>query len=337
MKLLLTGATGFLGKQLLELLLADSRITHIWVTTRNKRSHPNPKVEVIRINLADPSQLFQLDILPDAVIHLAGLYDFEESYENCYTQNLLPALHLARKAREWNQSKRVPIYFASTYAVTYGQDLSAAEEPLTALPPPNIPYAYTKAMAERAITDSGVPSAIFRLGILVGKSTDGAMDKLDGAYAFVRLMEASRPLTKFLKRIPLPAKADGILPLVPVDAAARIFHEAIFRPEVAFTPAQIYGAYDPRSIPIREFAESVLAKYAPGASPVFFERIPKSVLDFQSRLTPVSADAFKFALKPVAIQNPRFQKVFLNSLIPHFKSYEHAFYSGYRMITRGLP
>jgi nucleoside-diphosphate-sugar epimerase len=335
MKVLLTGATGFLGRELLDLLLADPRIQHIWVTTRNKRSHPNPKAEVIRMDLSDPGQVLNLDILPDAIIHLAGLYDFEESYESCYTQNLLPTLHLTWKAREWNQQKRVPLLFASTYAVTYGQDLSAAEEPLQALPPMAIPYAFTKAIAERAITDSEVPSAIFRLGVLVGKSTDGATNKLDGAYAFLRLMESVRPLTRLMKTIPLPAKADGILPLVPVDAAARVFLEALFRPEVAGTPAQIYGTYDPSSVRIRDFAESVFSRYAAGARPVFFEGISNSFLKLQSRFTPVSADAFRFALKPIAIQNPRFQEVFSQTPIPHFKSYEHAFYSGYRLFTRG--
>jgi nucleoside-diphosphate-sugar epimerase len=335
MKILLTGATGFLGKQLLQLLLADPRIEHVWVTTRNKRSHPSPKVEVLQINLSDPGQFHGLSILPDAVIHLAGLYDFEESYESCYTHNLLPAYHLAKKVREWNEQKRVPLYFASSYAVTFGQDADAAEKALTALPPPSLAYPYTKAIAERAITDSGIPSAVFRLGILVGNSTDGATDKLDGAYSFLRLMESSRPLTRFMKRIPLPAKPDGILPLVPVDSAAKIFIDALFRPEVAGTPAQVYGVYDTQSISIQSFAESVLSRYVPGARPVFFHRVSNAALNFQSRFTPVSADAFRFALNPVAIQNPNFQSSFPHSLIPHFKTYEHAFYSGYRVLTQG--
>jgi len=335
MRILLTGATGFLGKQLLELLLSDARVQHIWVPSRSKRSHPNPKVEVLNVNLSDPAQIYNLEIEPDAVVHLAGLYDFEEDYENCYTQNVLPALHLARKTREWNTKRRVPLYFASSYSVTFGQDESAAEEPLQTLPPASLLYPYTKALAERAITDSDVPGAVFRLGVLVGKSTDGATDKLDGAYSFVRMMEAARPLMRFLRQIPLPGKPEGILPLVPVDAAARIFHEALFNPIVAESPARIYGAYDPRSISIREFSDSVLKKYAPGSRAIFLKKIPESILRLQSRFTPVSSDAFQFALNPVALSNARFQSAFPQLLIPHFKTYEHAFYSGYRLLTKG--
>jgi nucleoside-diphosphate-sugar epimerase len=335
MKVLLTGATGFLGKNLLELLLTDPRVERIWVVSRNKRTHPSPKVKVLRLDLSDPAQIFNFEASPDAVIHLAGLYSFEQGYESCYTQNLVPALHLSMKLREWNKQKRIPLYFASTYAVTFGQEQSAAEEPLTQLPTTQIPYAYTKALAERAITDSGIPCAIFRLGVLVGKTTDGSFDKLDGAYSFVHLIDSVRPFIRWMKRIPLPGKPDGVLPLVPVDTAAKVFHEALFRENAAAAPARIYGVYDTQSISIREFSDSVLAHYAPGSQGFFIQRVPRLFLEAQSRLTPVSADAFQFALNPVKLENESFQETFPSIQIPHFSSYESAFFSGYRLMTRG--
>ncbi len=335
MKILLTGATGFLGKHLLELLLSDSRVEKLWVTTRSKRSHPHSKVEVIQLDLSDPGQVLNLAVLPDAVIHLAGLYDFEQSYASCYTQNVLPAVNLAKKLKDWNQDRHVPLYLASTYAVTFGQDASAAEEPLKTFPPTSIPYAYTKAIAERAITDAHIPCAVFRLGMLIGTSNDGSTDKLDGPYAFLRLIESTSAMARWVRRIPIPAKPDGILPLVPVDSAAKVFHDALFRPEIAQAPAQIFGVYDSKSIPIRDFSKSVFDRYAPDAHAVFFSKAPASALRLQSRFTPISADAFKFAIHPVEIENRRFQKVFSNTLIPHFQSYENAFYAGYRLFTRG--
>lgn len=335
MKLLMTGATGFLGKRLLEMLLSDPRIEKIWVTSRNKRTHPSPKVQVLQIDLSDPGLVLNIDILPDAVIHLAGLYDFEENYESCYTQNVLPTLHLAKRVREWNQAKRVPLLFASTYAVTYGQPASVSESPLIALPPTNLPYAYTKAVAERAITDSSIPSAVFRLGILVGSSKDGATDKLDGAYSFVQFVDSARSFLKLVRNVPIPGKPDGILPLVPVDCAAKVFHEALFRPEVAQNPAQIYGVYDSSSIPVREFSESVFKNFAPGSKALFFAKIPESIIRFQSRFTPISSSAFKFSVSPVEVENNRFQRTFSQTLVPHFRTYEDAFYSGYRLMSRG--
>jgi nucleoside-diphosphate-sugar epimerase len=335
MKILLTGATGFLGKELLEILLLDPKISEIWVTSRNHRTHPSPKVRVFQLNLADPAQVSNFEMRPDAVIHLAGLYDFEESYESCYTQNLLPALHLVKKIRNWNEENQVPIYFASTYAVTYGQSEESAESPLKTLPPTAIPYAYTKALAERVITDAQIPSAIFRLGILVGNSKTGATDKLDGAYSFLKLIDSTQSLTRVLKNIPIPAKPDGILPLVPVDSAARVFHQALFNSECAGSPSKIYGVYDDQSIPIRAFAESVLKIYAPGVRAVFVPKTPQTFLNLAGRFSPVSADAFKFALNPVQVRNDHFRQCFPEALIPHFSAYEKAFYSGYRLVTRG--
>ena len=87
---------------------------------------------------------------------------------------------------QWLKKKFNPpprILFSSTYAVALGQNgTESGEEPLLLLPPRENPYAHCKALAESAFIDSGLPVQIFRLGILVGTTENGEIEKVDGPY-----------------------------------------------------------------------------------------------------------------------------------------------------------
>jgi nucleoside-diphosphate-sugar epimerase len=342
MRLLLTGTSGYLGRHVLDLVLADDRVEEVLVTSRTKRSHPHSKVRVINVDLstpADPGFLGQLGEDFDAVVHLAGLYDFQESYGNCYTNNVLPTQHLVQKLKAMNRKRRVPLFFASTYAVNFGQGLHGSESPLELLPTRRIPYAFTKAVAERLVTDSGIPATIFRLGIITGRTADGVVEKADGAYTFVNWLNAVsahplfRRLPAALRQVPLPGDPDGLLPLLPVDVAARIFHEALFLQSetAALAPtAQIYGVYNEQSVRIRDFCDHLLAEFAPGARGIYVKRIPDALLRAAPFLINVSPDALRFALHPIPLKNPAFQAAFGADSIPHFEQYRARFMSGYR-------
>lgn len=334
MKILLTGGTGFLGKNLLELLLADERVERVDVLTRSKATHPNPKARVVKGDLSQPSSVHAIPDDVDLVVHLAGLYDFREPFSKNYSENVLGTLNLLARIRAWNDARKVPLLFASSYAVQFGGGAEAGETPLTSLPSKEIPYAYTKAVAERAVSDSGIPGASFRLGILVGSTKGDPVEKIDGPYALLHALTAAKKagLEKVLKYVPIFGARNVIFPFVPVDLAARVFHEAIFREHSSF---RIYGTYDPSNVSVQEFCGTMIPRLLPGSELTYFEDVPRTLLSLQAKLTGVPAEVFRFALEQVPLSNEAFLKDFPECRIPAFKSYIEAFMRGFVAYQEG--
>ncbi|MBI2711233.1 MAG: SDR family oxidoreductase [Bdellovibrio sp.] len=332
MKVFITGATGFLGKQVLNLLLSDQRIEQVDLVSRKKLTHPDPRVRVHQLDLSEPWSEYDFLEESDAIIHLAGLYDFKENFSQNYQQNVLPILNLVDRVRDLKRKPAPPILFASTYAVGFGGDQVLKEEPLKVLPPTYQSYAYTKAVAERALTDSGLAAHIFRLGILVGDSVEGHFEKIDGPYYLMRFLETAKklPLLRFLKRIPLPYSPNGFLPLVPVDSAARIFYEALFLPALLEGEQHYYGVFNPESVQVELLGRSIFKEFLPGAEPrPLHKEFPHWIEKNQTKLTGIPKEFFNFSIAPVMLENPKFVSTFGAHRVPHFNEFRLTFFKGF--------
>src|SRR5258708_2884483 len=108
---LLTGATGFLGNEVLTQLIADPRVESITVVARGTRKHTSPKVRTLQVDLSMAESVQRILSEPlddlDVVIHLAGLYDFSESTAPNYLGNVLPTLNILKITRKLNEKKPV--------------------------------------------------------------------------------------------------------------------------------------------------------------------------------------------------------------------------------------
>ncbi|MBC7690777.1 MAG: SDR family oxidoreductase [Methylotenera sp.] len=345
MKVLLTGATGFLGKYVLNLLLADPRVTQVVIPTRVRRTHPNEKVTIVQLDLTDIAQVEAFEFDGDAVIHLAGLYDFSRTMPDNYSQNVVNMLNMIALLERLNQTKRVPVYYASSYSVGLGYGKVLDESPLERVPPKQSQYAFTKAIAEKLLTDSFVPAFVFRLGILVGSETDGEILKTDGPYEFLKqlILISKLPGSRHLRRIPIPSDRKGLLPLVPVNQAAEVFHQALFHPELQTEWQKIFGVYNTDSLGIAEFCEIAVPRFLKNARPHFIEKLPSlqipllalpAVNLIKSRLLRFGAlqrnvEAFRFALDPVKLSNGSFVRYFGKKRISNFRDYQEVFFRGF--------
>lgn len=228
-KVLITGATGFLGKWVVEALKTDCPQLSIVALSRQA----NEQAGVDRVVKADLSRwdagLDDADIETlkaekfDLLLHLAGLYDLRVSLEDGYLHNVYGthnALHLA-------ELLKIPIFsHVSTVAVTMGHEQTVdyrtadasirrpqfydkpTEEKNTLPVAPDqelrgpFPdhYATTKAEAEKLVRSwSGefpIRKLILRPGILVGDSKSGKILRVDGPYLAI---EAFRRLRKVLE------------------------------------------------------------------------------------------------------------------------------------------
>lgn len=219
LRVLVSGGTGFLGDQVRPLLSEFADVTLI------SRSRPGClKADLSAWNGGiDPTSLRgQFDVF----LHMAGLYDLRVDRAEAFTQNIAgthTALAIAQQAE-------IPHFVhISTVAVTMNEErerVALSPDSLSSLGSWPDAYGESKAHAEKLVRNWTSPTLkskmILRLGILVGDSLEGRIQRIDGPYhAPERMRELVSVLTNFPGPIPVPGRKEQTLPLVPVDAAAR--------------------------------------------------------------------------------------------------------------------
>ena len=162
MRILLTGASGFVGRHLARAAVGGGDQV---VGTYLGPAPTVPGVELVEVNVLDRVALARLVAVarPQAVVHLAGLSHVGESWHRMpdyFQVNVVGTETLLAVVGG------VPILFASS-AEIYGA-VPEAEQPLVEdrMPAPRSPYALSKAAAERLVLGHG--GVVVRFFNLVG-------------------------------------------------------------------------------------------------------------------------------------------------------------------------
>jgi dTDP-4-dehydrorhamnose reductase len=168
MKVLITGASGFLGGYLLKIFNRYHEVIGIY---NNNRIHIN-NVKKIKANLIDGTKINQFLVYskPDVIIHCAGIASpdvCENNQENAYMCNFISTRNLIKNI---HQTKLNPyMLFISTNYVFGGEknndNFHYSNNDLVC---PSNYYGMTKALSERLIIDYLPKYAILRLPVLYG-------------------------------------------------------------------------------------------------------------------------------------------------------------------------
>jgi nucleoside-diphosphate-sugar epimerase len=152
---LVTGGTGFLGRRLVERLLANGRT----VTVIGRTPAPDLEkrgVRFVQASLDDATAVRRACAGVDSIFHLAARVGVWGRYDDFFRTNVLGTRALLAGA----QAHDVPRFiYTSTPSVVYnGRDLAGADEslPLTRKCPS--PYPTTKAIAEREVLAANSPA-----------------------------------------------------------------------------------------------------------------------------------------------------------------------------------
>ncbi len=232
-----TGATGFIGRHLLEELLARKGDIYCLV-----RKESLQKFEALRATCGDdgnrliavsgdlakpalgvsPVQRKSLAGKVRHFFHLAAIYDLAADAASQVTANVdgtRHALQLADALKAGCFHHISSIAVAGMYSGVFREDMFAEAEEL------DHPYFKTKHQAEALVRESARAHRIYRPGVVIGNSKTGEIDKIDGPYYFFRTLKKLRQaLPPWMPTIGLEG---GRINLVPVDfVAAAIDHIA---------------------------------------------------------------------------------------------------------------
>ncbi|MCP2269631.1 SDR family oxidoreductase [Actinokineospora diospyrosa] len=231
-----TGATGFLGRRLVERLVARAGTSAVHVLVRQRSmdryaaaasrwSRPDLVIPVIG-DLSEPGlglDPADLSGAVDHVVHLGAVYDFTASAEDNDRTNVAGTRH----ALEFAAAVGAGVFHhVSSIAVAGDHRGRFTERDFDLGQRHHSPYHATKFAAERLVREQGrVPFRVYRPAAVVGDSRTGEMDKVDGPYYF---LPALTRLARLPQVLPLVLPDLGGTNVVPVDyvvdAMAHLMH-----------------------------------------------------------------------------------------------------------------
>jgi NAD(P)-dependent dehydrogenase (short-subunit alcohol dehydrogenase family) len=229
MSYFVTGATGFIGRHLVDRLLRSRKgIVHVLVRKGSQERLAGigermgwdmKRVKVVTGDLAKP----KLGVAPAAlkalvgkvkhVFHLAAIYDLEADAESQKVANIEGTRHAMEFAGAVGAAcfhHTSSIAAAGLYPGTFREDMFDEAEGL------DDPYFRTKHDSEGLVRkECPVPFRIYRPAIVVGHSKTGEIDKIDGPYYLFGLIKKLRSMLP--EWVPVLGIEGGRVNLVPVD------------------------------------------------------------------------------------------------------------------------
>ncbi len=208
-RLLVTGASGFLGWTLCREALAAWDVTGVV----HEGDAVSPGATLLRADLGRIGELPRLldQVAPDAVVHLAAIADAGRCQRNpggTFPLNVSASVHLARLCAE----RDLLFALASTDMVFAG---TAAPYRETAVPDPVCLYGNQKALAEKLVLATYSGALVCRLPLMFGEPSPRSGSFLGG---MLRDLRAGQPVRLFTDEFRTPAAAScvarGILALL---------------------------------------------------------------------------------------------------------------------------
>jgi thioester reductase-like protein len=283
-----TGATGFIGRHLVERLLDRDGVIHVLVREGSQprleelvdgweSRHPGARDRIRKV--VGDLQHERLGVDPgwvDAhrgtighVFHLAAIYDMTAGEELNERMNVAGTRHAVQLT---NALEAGLLHHVSSVAVAGSHRGLFREDMFDEGQSMPSPYHRTKFESERiARAESTVPWRVYRPAVVVGHSRTGEMDKVDGPYYFFQAIQKLRDLLP--QWVPLIGPELGWTNIVPVDyVAAALDHIA----HQAGLDGQAFHLAHPRGIRSGE----VLNAFAKAAhAPQMAVRIDKKLTD----------------------------------------------------------
>ena len=319
-----TGATGFIGRFLVQALLQRGKGT-VYVLVRPKSigkldelrefwgKASVRRVVPIKGDLGQPrlgvskADLTRLKGKVRHFYHLGAVYDLEAPAAEMHKANVVGtegALAVAEAIGAGCFHHVSSIAAAGLYRGTFSEDMFEEAEEL------DHPYHRTKHDSEAIVRANGkVPFRIYRPGIVLGHSQTGVIDKIDGPYYFFKALQRLRE--SWPRWVPLVGIEGGYVNAVPVDFVVEALLHLSHLPE---QDGECFHLTDPKTRRMGEvlnvFARAAHApEMAFRVDPKVFAMVPEGIAQSVERSKPVQ-NVFNQVLRD--LQVPRSVLQFVN-------------------------
>jgi NAD(P)-dependent dehydrogenase (short-subunit alcohol dehydrogenase family) len=334
-----TGATGFIGKRLVEHLLAN-RQGDVYVLVRQNSTgrledlverwsmvvgasaveRVHPVIGDLRRPLlgVEKEQVAELRGKIDHFFHLAAVYDMTAPAERNTAVNVGGTTHAVELARAVDAKclhHVSSIAVAGTYKGVFAEDMFEEGQRLPS------PYHRTKFESERIVREQPyVPWRVYRPGIVVGDSITGEMDKIDGPYYFFKAIQRLRQLLP--EWVPLVGLDLGYTNIVPVDWVAGALEQIAHEPDL---DGRAFHLTDPRPQRVEDVINELAAvahapRFAVSIDKRLTDAVPKWPLKLALALPPLR-QARNLALRDLGIPSEVLAHM---ELVPRFDTHEAA-------------
>jgi len=278
-----TGATGFIGRHLVERLLERDGEIHVLVRKGSQdRLHAlaerwgqPERIKPVVGDLALPKlgvadeQIAELAGSIDHFFHLAAMYDMtapDAANELLNVTGTGHAVQLANALRAGCLHHVSSVAAAGEFKGFFREDMFDEGQ--------RLPSAYhrTKFESEKLVrTQADVPWRVYRPAIVVGHSQTGEMDKIDGPYYFFKAIQKAR--FALPEWFPLVGPELGFTNIVPVDYVAAAIDHIAHRQGLNF---QAFHLTNPKAMRV---GESLNAFAAAAHAPKLAIRVDKRITD----------------------------------------------------------
>ena len=245
-QVVLTGATGFLGKQILSRLLQLPSIQAIYCIAVRQDLESlatvfrDPRIKVFSGDLASPT----LDLTPDEtdmifsqvdlIIHNGADVSFMKTYQSLKRTNVNPTKYLGQLA----VPRRIPLHFISSASVAQLSGLDTIGEISVSkwAPGPDADgYTAAKWVAERHLEKMserfGLPVVIHRPSSITGEGS-GRLDLMSNMFRYVEL----------LKAVPQGAGWKGYVDFISVHSVAAVIVKSVTEHQDTTAVRYLYSA-----------------------------------------------------------------------------------------------
>jgi len=244
----LTGATGFLGRCIVELLLKRGYKVFALVRSIPKRVYGSRLVfikgDITKKNLGIGRRDERLLKEAGYVIHCAAITDVRDKSVNLFKTNVVGTKNVLRFAGKFPKLKT--FVHISSKSVAGNFEGVFPEDTLPEIKSFHNAYEKSKYQGELLVRKSNLPFIIVRPPTIVGDSKSGMVDKFEGsAY---RLISALKK-----RRLPFyPSKCNGFIYVMPVDKVAEFVVKVCFNSKYIYTT---FNITDSSPITFKEFIE----------------------------------------------------------------------------------
>ncbi|UCD03250.1 MAG: NAD-dependent epimerase/dehydratase family protein [Candidatus Aenigmatarchaeota archaeon] len=225
--LLVTGATGFIGKEVVGRLIRKGyKIRALCIDTDDAKNLPKG-VDAVIGDITHHQSLISATEGIDTVIHLAGIISYSKSIEELFRINAIGTKNLLRHCG------KVKKFILSSSVSVYGEIKGEADENYP--PSPGNHYGESKLKAEQFVRESGLNHVILRIAPIYGVASPVWKRNL-------RLLE---------KGFPIPS-TDSMTHVVHVSDVAEAFVRAVEK------GSGTYNIADSSPIRFTDFAEKLV-------------------------------------------------------------------------------